>query len=324
MTDPRRRIPIAIAITTGLTLGWAVASYRLPVAGAKGGERLGDYSLATGPVLLQYNERTKTQADQDAIYFLDYRGGRLLATVPVQRQTPGESRLLDGFIERDLVADFKVDLERGAAPRFLMTTGSLGAYGEGYAPLFVFETTTGQVAVYKVKTQTIGTKSSSKFELLEIRSFTKDRPPTDRATGGDYSLTTGPIALQHNEQTKTQAAQDAIYFLDNREARLLATAPIQRQMPGMSRLIDDFMERDLAADFKVDLDQGPSPHFLMTTASLGAYGEGYAPLFVFETTTRQVAAYKVKLQTIGVKSSSKLDLIEVKTYAALPPLPAAP
>ncbi len=170
MSNPRRRIPTAVTLTIGLALGWALANHRPPVVRAGGGDRYGDYSLTTGPVAIQYNEQTKTQATQDALYFLDYRAARLVATVPVQRQSTKGSQLIEGFVERDLMADFKIDTERGVNPHFLMTPGSLGAYGEGWSPLYVFETTTKQVAVYKLQAQAVGTKSS-KFELLEIKSF---------------------------------------------------------------------------------------------------------------------------------------------------------
>ena len=62
---------------------------------------------------------------------------------------------------------------------------------------------------------------------------------------------------------------------------------------------------------------------VMTTGSLGAYGEGWSPLFVFETTTKQVAAYKVQMQAVGTKSTSRFVLLEIRSYAALPALPDA-
>lgn len=171
-----RRIPTAVTLTIGLAMGWTLAHIRSPTARAVGGDRYGDYTLAAGPVSLQYNELTKTQAAQDAIYFLDYRGARLLATVPILRQTNSGSQLIDGFVERDLAADFKIDLERGPAPHFLMTPGSLGAYGDGWAPMYVFETTTRQVAVYKIAPQSVGARSQSRFELLELKSFATPLP----------------------------------------------------------------------------------------------------------------------------------------------------
>jgi hypothetical protein len=169
MSDPRRRIPTAVTLGIGLAMGWGLANHRPPVVKAGGGDRYGDYSLTSGPVAIQYNDRTKTQAPQDALYYLDYRGARLIATVPVQRQSAQGSQMIEGFVERDLTADFKLDDEKGANPHFLMTPGSLGAYGEGWAPLYVFETTTKQVAVYKLQPQAIGSKS--KFELMEVKSF---------------------------------------------------------------------------------------------------------------------------------------------------------
>ena len=171
MTRPSRSIPTAFTLVVGLVLGWGMATYRPTVVKATGGDRYGDYSLTTGPISIQYNERSKIQAPQDAIYFLDYKGARLLAMVPIQRQSNSGSQVIDTFIERDLMADFKVDAERGVNPHFLMTPGSLGAYGEGWAPLFVFETTTKQVAVYKIQQQAVGTRATSRFELMEIKSY---------------------------------------------------------------------------------------------------------------------------------------------------------
>jgi hypothetical protein len=169
MSDLRRHIPSAVTLGIGLVLGWGLANHRPTVVKAGGGDRYGDDALTSGPVAIQYNERTKIQAPQDALYYLDWRGGRLIATVPVQRQSAQGSQMIEGFVERDLKADFKLDDERGATPHFLMTPGSLGAYGEGWAPLYVFETSTKRVAVYKLQPQAIGSKS--KFELLEVRSF---------------------------------------------------------------------------------------------------------------------------------------------------------
>src|SRR4051794_4821371 len=127
MSNPRRRIPTSVILTIGLMLGWGLANHHPTVIKAVGGDRYGEYSLATGPIATQYNEGTKTQATQDALYFLDWKALRLRATVPVLRQSTAGPNLIDGFVERDLAADFKVDLERGASPHFMMTPGSLGA-----------------------------------------------------------------------------------------------------------------------------------------------------------------------------------------------------
>jgi hypothetical protein len=167
----RRRMPTGLTLTLGIALGWGLASHRPPTVKAGGGDRYADDILTSGPIAIEYNSLTKTQSQKDALYFLDYRGARLLATVPTQRESMGVAKLIDGFIERDLAADFKIDREQGVSPHFLMTTGSLGGYGEGWSPLFVFETTTKQVASYKVQMQTVGAKSSSRFVLLEIKSY---------------------------------------------------------------------------------------------------------------------------------------------------------
>ncbi|MBV8318509.1 MAG: hypothetical protein JOZ53_26515 [Planctomycetaceae bacterium] len=168
MSFPRRRFPVAITLAFGLALGWGLASLPRPVVRAGGGDRWGESILTSGPILVRYNEGTKVQVPQDALYYLDYKGGRLLATVPSFRQSFGAAQMIDRFAERDLVADFKLDLDNGLRPHFLMTTGALGSYSEGCSPLFVFESTTNQVAVYKLTQQQVGMSARPKFELVEI------------------------------------------------------------------------------------------------------------------------------------------------------------
>ena len=118
------------------------------------------------------------------MYVLDYKGGRLLATIPTFRQSTTTTHVIENFVERDLVADFKLELGGGAAPRFLMTTGSLGPYTSGWAPLFVFETTTSQVGVYRIQMQeSTGKSSRPRFELLEMRSYARTNAPDTRTAG---------------------------------------------------------------------------------------------------------------------------------------------
>ena len=73
------------------------------------------------------------------------------------------------------------------------------------------------------------------------------------------------------------------------------------------------------ADFKLDLDNGPRPHFLMTTGSLGAYSAGWAPLYVIESTSNQIAIYRIQQQTVGTTATTRLELLEVRSLARNPP-----
>jgi hypothetical protein len=174
MMDSRSRIPTVMALIIGVLMGWVLASCRPLPLQASTGDRSGESIVATGPVLVRYDEAAKGPVALDAVYFLDYKGGRLLATVPSFRQTNTATRLLEPFSERDLVADFKLELDSGARPRFLMTTGTIGPDSAGWAPLYVFETTTSQVGVYRIQMQTtIGTASQPRFELVEVRSYAK-------------------------------------------------------------------------------------------------------------------------------------------------------
>jgi len=168
------RVPTVVAVVGGVILGWLLASLRPTPIRASAGDRWGESVVATGPVMVRFDEGAKSAIPTDALYFLDYKGGRLLATIPTYRQTTKSLSLIDAFEERDLVADFKLDLDTGPRPHFLMTTGSLGAYTEGWAPLYVFETTTNRLGIYRLQTQqTAGKPSQPRFELVELRSFAR-------------------------------------------------------------------------------------------------------------------------------------------------------
>jgi hypothetical protein len=120
--------------------------------------------------MVRYDERLRAALKQDALYYLDYKAGKLLGTIPSYQQSGATVRLIDTFAERDLVADFKLEnAELGRAPHFLMATCDIGAYSMGWAPLFVFETETNQVATYRIQQQSVGTSSKPSFELLDLR-----------------------------------------------------------------------------------------------------------------------------------------------------------
>ncbi len=180
MTIRPRRLPSSLTLVLGVALGWGLSNSRTPLVRASGGDRSGESIVTTGPVMARYDEGLKIMIEQDALYYLDYQGGRLLATIPSSRQSAGSSKLIDTFSERDLVADFKIDLENGPKPRFLMTTGALGAYSNGWAPLYVFESTTNQLAVYRVQQLSAGTNTRPRFDLIELRSIA--RPPLTPAS----------------------------------------------------------------------------------------------------------------------------------------------
>jgi hypothetical protein len=179
VTDPR--VTTVAALAAGTVLGWFLGGRPSPVLRAEGGDRFGETIVTSGSILTRYDERLKATLKQDAVYFLDYKGGRLLGMIPSYQQVPGSTRLIDTFAERDLVADFKLNVETGARPHFLMTTCEMGQYSLGWAPLFVFETTTNQVAVYRIQQQSIGTASTPAFELIEVRPIgSGPQPPLPR------------------------------------------------------------------------------------------------------------------------------------------------
>jgi hypothetical protein len=176
MDGSRLRIPIVLALGVGVVLGGAGSSFRTKPMLASTTDRAGECIVTTGPVLMQYDDTSKAPIPLEALYFLDYKGGRLLATIPSYRLEGTKTELIDEFVERDLAADFKLDLDAGTRPRFLMATGSLGRYSAGWAPLYVFETTTAQVAVYRMQPgQKYGETASGQLELVQVRRYTKER-----------------------------------------------------------------------------------------------------------------------------------------------------
>jgi hypothetical protein len=158
----------------GAILGWASGTARPSPLRAGGGDRSGESVLVTGPVLVRYDESSKAAIPLDAVYMLDYKDARLLATIPTFRQSTRSTRVIESFVERDLVADFRLEANGVTSPQFLMTTGSLGPYTSGWAPLFVFEKVSHQVAVYRLQYQESSAKTSRpKFELLELHSYAR-------------------------------------------------------------------------------------------------------------------------------------------------------
>jgi hypothetical protein len=160
-----------ITLLAGLAIGWGLANTQLaaPLRADRAAAEADD-AVATGPVTIQHDRGNDIQVEHDALYYLDYKGGRLLAAVPSYQQTIGRTRIIDGWSERDLVADFKI-APGSAQPKFLMTTGTMGGVNGAWAPLYVFESTTHQAAIYRVTSQTIGTVTTPKFELLEVVSL---------------------------------------------------------------------------------------------------------------------------------------------------------
>jgi hypothetical protein len=184
MDASRSKLRILTAVAAGVAVGWVSAGFRATPMQASSSDRAGECVVATGSVLQQYDDNTKAAIPLDALYFLDYKGGRLMATVPSFRSDGAKTQLLDHFAERDLVADFKLDLDGGSRPRFLMATGSLGRYSAGWAPLYVFETTTGQVAVYRMQVgQSTVSNASSQFELVELRRYARPAGTAPRPRG---------------------------------------------------------------------------------------------------------------------------------------------
>lgn len=176
MSERRQYMGGGITLVAGIALGWILAGGGRPtqlLAGA--GDHPDTAIIVAGPIGIEVDAH-KTPITKDAIYYLNYSRGRLLAAVPAEVQTATSRQQLSDFAERDLVQDF--GLTPGRSYHFEMAVGSTGARNGGLAPLYVFETTTGQMAVYQIKQQYTAISSTTPvtnstrpaLELIERRS----------------------------------------------------------------------------------------------------------------------------------------------------------
>jgi hypothetical protein len=126
----------------GLIVGVTGTTYfmQTPRPALAGNDRHEDYIIATGSVMLGQN------FVEDGIWLLDYRAGKLLATV-VDRNF-GKMK---PWTEVDLVQEFNIAPKQNV--HFMMTTGTTL---NGQTPLYITETNTGRFAVYTMLGRTDG------------------------------------------------------------------------------------------------------------------------------------------------------------------------
>ncbi|HEY2158221.1 MAG TPA: hypothetical protein VGH33_21510 [Isosphaeraceae bacterium] len=314
-----RLASIALA-TAALALGWLLAGGRGPV-NAGGGSRSGQSASVAGPVKVESGGAVqfgmgKIQAPLDAVYWIDYRGARLYASIPSSRKTAKDVQLLREFAERDLVDDFA--LKPGDQPSFLMQAASLGGMGGGSSLLIVIEATSKQIAAYQAMPRANTLDGRPQFERLQLASY---GPATSTAPApgprGEPIGVTGPIVIQQAPDG-TQVPLDAVYWIDSdRDLTLHAVIPSMQRTAGESLVLTEVGGRDLAADFGVK--PGSAPRFLLNPMSLGAAVQGSAALMVIETTTKQVAAYQASPRSAaGGVARAELELIQIKSYVKGP------
>jgi len=139
MKQSGRLVWVLVGMALG-ALGAAGWFLKAPQAQAGSNDRHEDFVLCTGAV------STNLRAPTDGVWLLDYRSGKLLATV-IDRDR-GKTV---GWAELDMATEF------GLAPRadvhFLMTTGQIA---NGQAALYVAETTSGKFGVYTMGTRPDG------------------------------------------------------------------------------------------------------------------------------------------------------------------------
>jgi hypothetical protein len=355
MTRIRTRLAMVLPLSTGLVAGLLLAGPRpARLSAESSSSRSGECVSVAGPVEVQQHPIDKGQITHDGVYWLDYRAARLFAAIPdpgvefqtlsgvskvmkkldPRRNRPSEGggspkKVVESIAERELIRDF--GLKPGVEPHFLMNTASLGTFGGGEAALYVFETTTKQVAVYRVVTGKVGAETRTRLDLVQLKGYAPPLPQDAPAEGvgrhEDSISTSGPVILQPSQGSNLQVPLDAVYWADSRSGplgdgwRLYSTIPIVRKIGARTEILSGVAERDLAADF--ELKPGANARFIMNTASLGAMVRGAAALMVFETTTKQVAVYHSTPRATANDSTPVLELIQLTSYVQPPVTPAA-
>jgi hypothetical protein len=158
MKESGRLFWMLVGVAVG-ALGVAAWLSKAPTAMAGTSDRHNDFIMVTGSVAITPRALT------DGIWLLDYRSGKLLATV-IDR----DRGKINGWAEVDLVTEF------GLAPRadvhFLMSTGQIAL---GQAALYVAETTSGKFGVY-----TMGARPDGQQGLVirrhDLATFRKAKP----------------------------------------------------------------------------------------------------------------------------------------------------
>ena len=151
-----RRTSLLVGLIAGAILGAVGTAYCIDpviqavlhnrhhphqVLQAGGSDRYEDYVMCTGAASV--NPKTPT----DGVWLLDYRGGKLLATV-IDRN----SGRITGWADLDLPTEFGIPPKQNV--HFMMTTGTIA---QGQSALYVAETNSGKFGVYTLGADATGT-----------------------------------------------------------------------------------------------------------------------------------------------------------------------
>ena len=130
---------------------------------------------ASGPITLQMT-MDKTQVPLDAVYWLESGAGgsTLFTAIPEIRKTKASTQMVGEVASRDVAADFK--LNPGSTPHFLVNTASLGANGMGMSALFIVETTTKQLGIYRAYPRATVQGAKPAIELLQVKPYDETLP----------------------------------------------------------------------------------------------------------------------------------------------------
>jgi len=164
-----RKSSLWIGVIAGVVLGAVGTAYCIdpvvlavlrqrhqpPLIKAGGSDRYEDYVMCTGAATVN------PKAQTDGVWLLDYRGGKLLATV-IDRNTGR----INGWADLDLPTEFGIPPKQNV--HFMMTTGTIA---QGQSALYVAETNSGKFGVYTLGSDATG--ASLAIRRHDLTTFRK-------------------------------------------------------------------------------------------------------------------------------------------------------
>ena len=176
-----RRASAIVAGLAGVGLGVLVSLFGFNTSQslrASTSDRYQDYVMCTGAVSI--NPRLQT----DGVWLLDYRSGKLLATVVDKSQGK-----IVGWTEVNLADEFKLQPLQDV--HFIMTTGYIA---QGMSALYVAETSTGKFGVYSMGPAANGSGISiNRHDLTSFRNVQPAVQPAAATIPGMPGMAAQPV-----------------------------------------------------------------------------------------------------------------------------------
>ncbi len=168
------RISTAVVLAVGLIAGWSLSLFRPSPLRAAAGDRFGETIMTTGPVLVRFDEATKSPIPLDAAYILDYKGGRLRG-VAAHLPPVGCDRRRSSSRSSSATwppTSRSTSIAEARCPALPHDHGFARPVHSRLGSALCHRDHENQMAVYRLHIQeTSGKSGRPKFEMVQLRSY---------------------------------------------------------------------------------------------------------------------------------------------------------